>query len=126
MSVLVFVRMTGKTDPLLEAADRLAEAFGMPDGLTVQVAAPTDEGIVIMQLWESEEQRQAANEAPEGREALLQSGLLREAISGSSEVCETDRVRFAEIVAARPRARRRTTRATATSATIAAAPPDPT
>lgn len=124
MSVLVLVRMTGKTDPLLEAADRLAEGFGMPDGLTAHVAAPTDDGIVIMQLWESEEQRQAANEAPEGREALLQSGLLREAVSGSSEVCETDRVRFAEIVSARPRARRRTTRAKA--AKVAAAPVDPT
>jgi len=125
MSVLVLVRMTGKTDPLLEAADRLAEAFGMPDGLTAHIAAPTDEGIVIMQLWESEEQRQVANEAPEGREALLQSGLLREAVSGSSEVCETDRVRFAEIVSARPRARRRTTR-TKAAAKVAAAPVDPT
>ena len=125
MSVLVLVRMTGKVDPLLEAADRLAEAFGMPDGLTTQVAAPTDEGIVIMQLWESEEQRQAANEAPEGREALLQSGLLREAVTGSSEVCETDRVRFADIVAARPRTRRRTTRSKP-AAKVAAAPADPT
>jgi hypothetical protein len=125
MSVLVLVRMTGKTDPLLEAADRLAELFGMPDGLTAQIAAPTDEGIVIMQLWESEEQRHAANEAPEGREALLQSGLLREAVTGSSEVCETDRVKFAEIVSAKPRARRRTTRAK-TAAKVAAAPADPT
>lgn len=121
MSVLVLVRMTGNTDPLLEAADRLAEAFGMPDGLTAHIAAPTDEGIVIMQLWESEEQRQAANEAPEGREALLQSGLLREAVSGSSEVSETSRVRFADVVAARPRGRRRTARSK-----VAAAPADPT
>ncbi len=125
MSVLVLVRMTGKTDPLLEAADRLAEAFGMPDGLTAHITAPTDDGIVIMQLWDSEEQRQIANESPEGREALLQSGLLREAVSGSSEVCETDRVRFAEIVSARPRTRRRTSRAK-TPAKVAAAPADPT
>lgn len=125
MSVLVLVRMQGKTDRLLDAADRLAEAFGMPDGLTAQIAAPTDEGIVIMQLWESEEQRQAANESPEGREALLQSGLLREAVTGSSEVCVTERVRFAEIVSARPRARRRTTRQK-TGAKVAAAPADPT
>jgi hypothetical protein len=125
MSVLVLVRMTGKTDPLLEAADRLAEAFGMPDGLTAHITAPADDGIVIMQLWESEEQRQIANESPEGREALLQSGLLREAVSGSSEVCETDRVKFAEIVSARPRTRRRTSRAN-TPAKVAAAPADPT
>ena len=78
-----------------------------------------------MQLWESEEQRQTANEAPEGREALLQSGLLREAVTGSSEVWETDRVRFAEIVAAGPRTRRRTTRAKA-PAKVSAAPADPT
>jgi hypothetical protein len=125
MSVLVLVRMTGKTDPLLEAADRLAEAFGMPDGLTAHITAPADDGIVIMQLWESEEQRQIANESPEGREALLQSGLLREAVSGSSEVCETDRVKFADIVSARPRTRRRTSRAN-TPAKVAAAPADPT
>lgn len=125
MSVLVLVRMTGNTDPLLEAADRLTEAFGMPDGLTAQVTAPTDEGIVIMQLWDSEEQRQAANEAAEGREALLQSGLLREAVTGSSEVCETDRVQFADIVAAPARTRKRTPRPKA-AANVAAAPADPT
>jgi hypothetical protein len=106
MSVLVLVHMRGKTDRLLEASDRLAEVFGMPDGLTAQVTAPTDEGIVLMQIWESDAQRQLANEDPANRDALQSSGLLRETISGSAEVYETDRVKFADVVAA-PRARRR-------------------
>ncbi|HEY3764498.1 MAG TPA: hypothetical protein VGL44_05025 [Gaiellales bacterium] len=120
MSVLVLVQMQGKTDRLLEASDRLAEAFGMPDGLTAQVAAPTDEGIVILQLWESEEQRTAANEAPEGRDALLESGILREAVTGTSVVCETDRIKFADVVAAHRPRRKRAPRAKA-----AASPADP-
>jgi len=41
MSVLVLVRMRGKTDRLLEASERLAEVFGMPDGLRAQATAPT-------------------------------------------------------------------------------------
>ena len=105
MSVLVLVRMNGNTDRLLEASDRLSAAFGMPDGLTAQITAPTEEGIVIMQLWASEEQRREANEGP-GHEALIESGILRETMSGTSEVCETERVQLAEIIAA-PRARRR-------------------
>jgi hypothetical protein len=106
MSVLVLVRMRGKTDRLLEASDRLAEVFGTPDGLKAQVTAATDEGIVLMQIWESDEQRQLANEDPRNRDALQSSGLLRETLSGSAEVYETDRVTFADVVAA-PRARRR-------------------
>ena len=75
----------------------------MPDGLTAQVTAPTEEGIVLMQIWESDEHRQMANEDPANREALQSSGLLRETLSGSAEVYETDRVQFADVVAA-PRA----------------------
>ena len=115
MSVLALVHMRGNTDRLLEASDKLAEAFGMPEGLIASVTAPTDEGIVLMQLWESDEHRTRANDDPENREALQASGLLRETISGSAEVCITDRVKFSDVVAAaapRPR-RKRTTRAKA-------------
>lgn len=115
MSVLVLVRMNGNTDRLLEAADRLSAAFGMPDGLTAQITAPTEEGIVIMQLWASEDQRRVANEGP-GHQALIDSGILRETISGTSEVCETERVQLAEIVAARPRRRKPAARAKAAAA----------
>ena len=106
MSVLVVVHMRGKTDRLLEAADRLTAAFGMPDGLTAQVTAPTEEGIMMVQVWESEDHRTRANDLPENRDALMASGLLRETLSGSAEVYETDRVTFADVVAP-PRARRR-------------------
>jgi hypothetical protein len=108
MSVLVLVHMRGNTDKLLEASDRLAETFGMPAGLSAQVTAPTDEGIVLMQVWDSEEHRRQANEDPRNRDALQASGLLRETMSGSAEVYETDRVRFADVVAA-PRPRRKRT-----------------
>jgi hypothetical protein len=111
MSVLALVHMRGNTDRLLEASDRLSEAFGMPDGLIAQVTAPTDEGIVLMQLWESDEHRMRANDDPNNREALQASGLLRETISGSAEVCVTDRVKFADVVAAPRTSRKRTTRA---------------
>jgi hypothetical protein len=112
MSVLALVHMRGNTDRLLEASDRLSEATGMPEGLIAQVTAPTEQGIVLMQLWESDEHRTRANEEPGNREALQASGLLQETISGSAEVCVTDRVKFADVVAAPPR-RKRTTRARA-------------
>jgi hypothetical protein len=113
MSVLALVHMRGNTDRLLEASDKLSEAFGMPDGLIAQVTAPTDEGIVLMQLWESDEHRMRANDDPTNRDALQASGLLRETISGSAEVCVTDRVKFADVVAAPQTRRKRTTRARA-------------
>jgi hypothetical protein len=115
MSVMVLVRMNGNTERLLEASDRLCEAFGMPDGLTAQVTAPTDEGIVIMQLWASEDQRREANEGP-GHEALIESGILRETLSGTSEVCEVQRVQLADVVAPRPRRRKPASRAKAAAA----------
>jgi hypothetical protein len=115
MSVLVLVHMRGATDRLLQASDRLADTFGMPPGLTAQISAPTDEGIVIVQLWESEDLRRQANEDPRNRDALASSGLLRETVSGSSEVCETDRVQLADVVkAAARRPRRSRARAAAT------------
>jgi hypothetical protein len=120
MSVLVLVRMNGNTERLLEAADRLSAAFGMPPGLTAQVAAPTEEGIVIMQLWASEDQRREANEGP-GHEALIESGILRETLSGTSEAYETERVQLADVVPARPRRRKPAARA---KAATAPAPPD--
>ena len=113
MSVLALVHMRGNSGRLLEASDRLAEAFGMPDGLITQVTAPTEEGIVLMQLWESDEHRQRANDDPSNRDALQASGLLRETISGSAEVCVTDRVKFADVVAAPRTRRKRTPRAKA-------------
>jgi hypothetical protein len=113
MSVLALVHMRGNSGRLLEASDRLAEAFGMPDGLIAQVTAPTEEGIVLMQLWESDEHRQRANDDPSNRDALQASGLLRETISGSAEVCVTDRVKFADVVAAPRTRRKRTPRAKA-------------
>ena len=106
MSVLALVHMRGNTDRLLEASDKLSASFGMPEGLIASVTAPTDEGIVLMQLWESEEHRIRANDDPDNRDALQASGLLRETISGSAEVCITDRVTFSDVVAA-PRPRRK-------------------
>ncbi|HEX3328796.1 MAG TPA: hypothetical protein VHS27_02675, partial [Gaiellales bacterium] len=64
MSVLALVHMRGNTDRLLEASDKLSASFGMPEGLIASVTAPTDEGIVLMQLWESEEHRIRANDDP--------------------------------------------------------------
>jgi hypothetical protein len=113
MSVLALVHMRGNVGRLLDASDRLSATFGMPDGLIAQVTAPTEEGIVLMQLWESDEHRQRANDDPSNREALQASGLLRETISGSAEVCVTDRVKFADIVAAPRTRRKRTPRAKA-------------
>ena len=89
MSVLVLVHMRGNTDKLLAASDRLAETFGMPAGLSAHVTAPTDEGIVLMQVWDSEEHRRQANEDPRNRDALQASGLLRVTLSGSAEVYES-------------------------------------
>jgi heme-degrading monooxygenase HmoA len=47
-------------------------------GLKTHVALRTDNGIEIINVWESEEQANAAMERPEFQEALKEAGLSRD------------------------------------------------
>jgi hypothetical protein len=78
MAVISMMRMSGDTDELVQKLEgirdvgrRLAPKHG---GLGT-IAAKTDDGILVINLWENEEGRHAMAEEPEVLEALQAAGL---------------------------------------------------
>jgi len=87
MPVLSMMRIAGDPDELVArlnehlepVASRLAPDHG---GLLNIVARDGDDGILIVNLWETDEGRHAMAEEPEIREALMKSGLPAPAFEG--------------------------------------------
>ena len=50
----------------------------LADGLKAHIALRTDDGIQIINVWESEQHADAAMERPEFKEALKEAGVSRE------------------------------------------------
>jgi hypothetical protein len=61
MPVLAIVEIEGDPDALKRASDELCARIGMAHGLLARVVAPTERGIVLVNVWASEELRQASN-----------------------------------------------------------------
>jgi hypothetical protein len=75
MAVLMIVRMRGPTQRLLAAAEMIEGRIGMPAGLLARVVAPSEDGIVLVNLRAGEEARRASDDAPEHRAAVRASGI---------------------------------------------------
>jgi hypothetical protein len=69
------LELDGDTAALLEAADKLEDLLPTPEGLQLRIVAPTEEGIVLFQLWESAEARQRNADHPGHADALAASGM---------------------------------------------------
>jgi heme-degrading monooxygenase HmoA len=94
MAVLMLVRMRGPTKPLLAAAEDVERRMGMPDGLLARVVATSEDGIVLVNVWASEDARRASNDAPEHRAAVRASGIESLAEETIVERLETTSVAF--------------------------------
>jgi hypothetical protein len=75
MAVLMIVSMRGPTRELLAAAEVIERRLGTPDGLLARVIAPSEDGIELVNLWASEEQRRASNDDPAHQEIVRASGI---------------------------------------------------
>jgi hypothetical protein len=75
MAVLMVVSVLGPTPDLLAAADRIERGMGMPEGLLARAIAPSDDGILLVNLWASEELRRASNEDPAHEQVVRDSGI---------------------------------------------------
>jgi hypothetical protein len=73
--VLMIVSMRGPTPDLLAACERIERGIGMPDGLLARTIAPSEDGIVLVNLWASEELRRASNDDPAHEEVVQASGI---------------------------------------------------
>jgi hypothetical protein len=82
VGVLAMLELDGETAALMAATEELERLLPPPEGLLVRVVAPTADGIVLFQLWKSQEARQRNAENPHHASALEASGM-RGAVRGS-------------------------------------------
>ena len=78
MAVISMMRMSGDTDELAQKLQGIAEIgrrLAPKHGGLGTIAAKTDDGILVINLWENEEGRHAMAEEPEVKEALESAGL---------------------------------------------------
>jgi hypothetical protein len=78
MAVISMMRMSGDTDELAQKLQGIGEVgrrLAPKHGGLGTIAAKTDDGILVINLWENEEGRHAMAEEPEVKEALESAGL---------------------------------------------------
>ena len=78
MAVISMMRMSGDTDELVQKLEGIREVgrrLAPKHGGLGTIAAKTDDGILVINLWENEEGRHAMAEEPEVLEALQAAGL---------------------------------------------------
>lgn len=59
MGVRAMLELEGETPELMEASEELERRLPAPEGLLARIVAPTEDGTVHFQLWESVEARPA-------------------------------------------------------------------
>jgi hypothetical protein len=78
MAYLTIARFSGDPDQLLEGYQGSADVMssvGRDHGLILHAAAKTDEGLLILNLWPSQDGSESAARDPRRLEVLEQSGL---------------------------------------------------
>jgi hypothetical protein len=76
MGVLAMLELEGDTPELMAASVEVDRLLPAPDGLLARIVAPTDDGMVLFQLWESAAARQRNADDATHAEALAASGIL--------------------------------------------------
>jgi hypothetical protein len=81
MAVVTMMRFAGDPDELWakvrDRVDPVTTRLSREHGRIANVVARTDDGIVVINLWETEEGRQAMAEEPEVQQAVGAAGLPR-------------------------------------------------
>lgn len=84
MAYLSLIRIPGDTEELLQGPyQRMSSnmsAVAPEHGLISHVAAKTDDGLLIVNLWESKEGSEAMARTPEVEQAREQSDIPRDAV----------------------------------------------
>ena len=102
MPVLSMMRMEGDPDELAakiaEHVAPVAERLAPGHGGLLNIVAKTDRGILAVNLWESEEGRQAMAQEPEIQQAVQAAGLPQPAFDGYEVVAIRGGERIGEFV----------------------------
>jgi hypothetical protein len=88
MGVLAMLEIDGDTQQISAAVVKLERLMPEPAGVLARIVAPTDDGMVLFQLWESAEARQAHADNPAHADALRESGMLAAMTASRSRVFE--------------------------------------
>jgi hypothetical protein len=78
LAYLTIARFSGDPDALLSQYERSSETMsgvGRDHGLILHAAGKTDEGLLVVNLWPSEAESDAAARDPRRLDVLAQSGL---------------------------------------------------
>jgi hypothetical protein len=78
MAYLTIARFSGDPDTLLERYEQSSEtmsAVGRDHGLILHAAAKTEDGVLVVNLWPSEDESEAAARDPRRLAVLAQTGL---------------------------------------------------
>lgn len=94
MAIVVILEHKGDPERLMAAGRELARLH--PDGVLAQAIAPTDDGMMLVRIWDSEKARDAWAANPEHRAALAASGILDASLSRTSRAYETNYVSVAD------------------------------
>jgi Antibiotic biosynthesis monooxygenase len=92
VAIVVILEHKGDPEKLIAAGKELARLAPQPHGVLVQAIAPTEDGMLLVRIWESEEARAAWAENPEHHAALKASGMLEASEGRTSRAYETDQV----------------------------------
>ena len=90
VAIVVILEHKGDPERLMAAGKELAHLMPHPDGVLVEAIAPTEDGILLVHIWESEQARAAWAKNPEHRAALKASGIFEASQSRASRAYETD------------------------------------
>jgi hypothetical protein len=86
MPVVSTMRMDGDADALAEKinehVDPVAQRLAPKHGGLLNILAKTDSGIMVINLWETEEGRHAMAQEPEIQQAIQAAGLPRPEFHG--------------------------------------------
>lgn len=98
VAVLVIMESRGNPQQLLAASDELRRKAGTAEGLLVRAVAATDDGIVLVHVWESPQARSRWHDNAAHRDALASTGMtalarrtVREYVTDRVQVFGTNR-----------------------------------
>lgn len=92
MGVLAMLEIEGDRQAIAVAMQQLERLLPQPAGVLARIVAETDDGLVLFQLWESAEARQANADDPGHMDALRASGMLDAMTASRSRVFEHARL----------------------------------
>lgn len=92
MAVVVILEHKGDPERLMAAFDEVTRLAPHPDGVLAQAIARTEDGVMLVRIWQSEQAREAWAEVPGHHEASKASEILEAAQSRTSRAYETDQV----------------------------------